>query len=74
MLGEPWSQNTATAEPGALRLLAIPELRWMPLADPVLSVMEREITESVSVAVILKVKIHLHCILEAGPARDRGAG
>ena len=27
MLGEPWSQNTATAEPGAPGLLAIPSAR-----------------------------------------------
>jgi 8-oxo-dGTP pyrophosphatase MutT (NUDIX family) len=33
------------------------ELRWMPFADAVLSVMNGEITESVSVAAILKAKL-----------------
>jgi hypothetical protein len=32
------------------------ELRWMPFADAVLSVMNGEITESVSVAAILKTE------------------
>jgi 8-oxo-dGTP pyrophosphatase MutT (NUDIX family) len=33
------------------------ELRWMPFADAVLSVLKGEITESVSVAAILKVEL-----------------
>ena len=33
------------------------ELRWMPFADAVLSVMSGEITESVSVAAILKTEL-----------------
>ena len=49
--------RTLTAGPSVPQGDEQVELRWMPFADAVLSVMNGEITESVSVAAILKVEL-----------------